>query len=213
MRPSSRSRPFSNKRSPSRLTHLAIRQLQLTLLHREVTLRFVAHPMTCNPCLLPCQSVSRVPAEQSLAAILEQAKSFTSRSLGDPAATTHAAPQRSGAPVSTSKRDAKKSDSKSTDSRTSGWRSRGNDLTQTPASSSNPPEETVPAVMVPTLTLSLPVFAWDADIQNVTPDAQVGSATNDSTESSATSALQSAISAGASGGGNLPANAIQECVW
>jgi flagellar hook-length control protein FliK len=140
------------------------------------------------------------PAEQSLAAILEQAKSFTSRSLGDPAATTHAAPQRSGAPVSTSKRDAKKSDSKSTDSRTSGWRSRGNDLTQTPASSSNPPEETVPAVMVPTLTLSLPVFAWDADIQNVTPDAQVGSATNDSTESSATSALQSAISAGASGG-------------
>jgi len=144
------------------------------------------------------------PAEQSLAAILEQAKSFTSHSLGDPAAAAHAAPQGSGAPVSASKRDAKKSDSKSADSRTSSSQSRGNDLAQTPASSSNPPGGTVPAVIDPTLTLSLPGFAWDADIQNVTPDAQIGAAMNDDGISSVTSAIQSAISAGVSSGATLP---------
>jgi len=141
------------------------------------------------------------PAEQSFSAVLEQAKSFTSRSLGDPAATAHAAPQGSGVPVSASKRDAKKSDSKSVDSRTSSSQSRGNDLTQNPASSSNQPGGTAPAVIVPTLTL--PILAWDADIQNVTPDAQVGGAMNDDSISSVTSAIQSAISAGASSGAIL----------
>jgi flagellar hook-length control protein FliK len=155
-------------------------------------------------------------AEQPFSVVLEQAKSFTSHSLGDQAAATQIALQGSYAPISDpSKRDAKKSDSKSLDSKTSDSKSadsktsgspgHGHALTQTPASSS---QETVPAVVVSILPLPVPVLtglAWDTDIQNVTPDELVGDAMgvgtlNNLGASSATSGIAPAAKSGASSG-------------
>ncbi len=136
------------------------------------------------------QSFSSI-LEQASSSVLAQAKTFPSHSLGDQAGATHLVSQGGYPAISDpSKRDGKKSDSKSTDpkmadfksadSKMSGSHNHGNAVTQTPASSPDPTDQAVPAVVAPTLPLpafALPVLAWDADIQNLTPDMQVGGAT------------------------------------
>jgi flagellar hook-length control protein FliK len=171
--------------------------------------------MQATPSSVPVTPAGSSP-EQPFLSVLEQAKSFTSHSLGDQAAGTQIALQGSYTPIGDlSKRDAKKSDSKSLDSKTSdsksadsktnGSQGHGHALTQTPASSS---QETVPAVVVSILPSPVPVLtglAWDTDIQNVTPDELVGDAMgvgtlNNLGVSSATSGIAPAAKSGASSG-------------
>jgi flagellar hook-length control protein FliK len=168
--------------------------------------------MQATPSSLPVSPTGS--AEQSLSTILEQAKSFASHLLGDQAAATHIVLQRSYSPISDpSKRDAKKldskssnsktADSKSADSKTSGSQGHGNVSTQASASISNSPNEAAPTVVVP--ILPLPVFAWDTDIQNLSPDALVGDAmgvgaSNNHALSAVTSAIKPAAKVDASSG-------------
>jgi flagellar hook-length control protein FliK len=168
--------------------------------------------MQATPSSLPVSPTG--PAEQSLSAILEQAKSFASHLPGDQAAATHIALQGSCSPISDpSKRDPKKSDakssnsktadSKSADPKTSGSQGHGNAVTQASAPISNSPKEAAPTVVVP--ILPLPVFACDTDIQNLTPDALVADAMgvgalNNHALSSVTSAIKPAAKADVSSG-------------